>query len=404
MQIEKILKNIVKKNDKKILLLVMDGLGGLPDLTTGLTELETARKPNLDEIAKSGMCGLSIPILMGITPGSGPAHLSLFGYDPIQYQIGRGVLEVLGIGMEMNKEDIAIRGNFATIDENRIVTDRRAGRIPTEQNQKIVEKLQDKIKKIKNVEIVIKTVKEHRLAIILKGNGLSPFVSENDPQKEGLPLKKFMPLKEEANFTAEVLTEFIKKVEETLFDMDTKAKTILLRGFSQIPDIEPFETRYLLKSACIATYPMYKGLAKLVGMDVIGGLDTIDDEIKALNETYNDYDFFYLHYKNTDSAGEDGNFKKKVAAIEEFDTKIISIKNLKFDALCLTGDHSTPSVLKGHSWHPVPVAIVSQNTIPDDVNLFTERACAKGMLGTINAKEIMYILLACCLKFEKFGA
>ncbi len=404
MQIEKILKDIVKKNDKKILLLVMDGLGGLPDPATGLTELETAKKPNLDEIARSGMCGLSVPVLPGITPGSGPAHLSLFGYDPIEHQIGRGVLEVLGIGMEMDKTDIAIRGNFATIDENRIVTDRRAGRIPTEENRKLVQILQEKIQSIRDVQIIIRTVKEHRLAILLKGRNLSPDVSENDPQKEGFPLKKVVSLKKDADFTADVLNEFLTTAERVLAGQNTKARAILLRGFSGIPAIEPFEKRYLLKPVCIASYPMYKGLAKLVGMNVIGGLETIDDEIKTLNEVYGDYDFFYLHYKKTDSAGEDGDFKRKVAAIEEFDGKISRIKHLKFDVMCLTGDHSTPSILRSHSWHPVPTAIISQNIIPDDVSSFTERACAKGMLGIINAKDIMYILLANSLKLEKFGA
>lgn len=404
MKIEKILNGIVKKNENKILLVVMDGLGGLPDPETGKTELETAVKPNLDSFAKAGMCGLSIPVLPGITPGSGPAHLSLFGYDPIEHQIGRGVLEVLGIGMEMKKQDIAIRGNFATIDKNRTVIDRRAKRLPTEENRKIVEKLQATIENIKNTEIIIRTVKEHRLAILLKGDNLSPYVSENDPQKEGLPLKKIIPLKEEAVYTAEVLNEFVERVEEILSGMDTNAKTILLRGFSGIPDIEPFEKRYLLKPACIAGYPMYKGLAKLVGMEVIDGLETIDDQIQALKDLYSDYDFFYLHYKKTDSAGEDGDFKKKIAAIEEFDEKISAIKHLKFEVMCITGDHSTPCLLKGHSWHPVPLVIVSKNSLSDDVDRLTERACAKGILGTIQATSIMYLLLANALKLEKFGA
>ncbi len=404
MKVEKILSGIVKKNENKILLVVMDGLGGLPDPQTGKTELESAKKPNLDAFAKSGICGLSIPFLPGITPGSGPAHLSLFGYDPVEHQIGRGVLEVCGIGMEMKKDDIAIRGNFATIDERRIVTDRRAGRIPTDENKKIVELLRQKIKKIKDVEIIIQTVKEHRLAIILRGKNLSPYVTENDPQKEGLPLKKIEPMDEKASFTAEVLNDFVKYVEETLSSVQTKAKTILLRGFSVIPDIEPFEKRYLLNPVCIASYPMYKGLSKLVGMKVIDGLETIDDEIQALIENYENYDFFYLHYKKTDSAGEDGDFSKKIAAIEEFDEKISKIKHLKFEVICITGDHSTPCLLKSHSWHPVPLVIVSKNSIADDVETFTERACVKGMLGTIPATSIMYILLANALKLEKFGA
>ncbi|HOL49756.1 MAG TPA: phosphoglycerate mutase, partial [bacterium] len=308
------------------------------------------------------------------------------------------------IGMEMEKNDLAIRGNFATIDDNHTVTDRRAGRIPTEENRNLVARIQESIKSINNVQIIIQTVKEHRLAILLRGENLSPFVSENDPQKEGLPIKKITPLKEEARFTAEVLNQFLEKVEHLLAGVDTKAKSILLRGFSGIPEIEPFQQRYLLKPACIASYPMYKGLAKLVGMDVVKGLESIDDEIKTLNDLYSEYDFFYLHYKKTDSSGEDGNFEKKVAAIEEFDEKISTIKHLKFEVVCVTGDHSMPCVLKGHSWHPVPLAIVSKNAMPDDVDTFTERACAKGILGTIPATNIMYMLLANALKFDKFGA
>ncbi|MCM8758978.1 MAG: phosphoglycerate mutase, partial [Candidatus Omnitrophica bacterium] len=233
---------------------------------------------------------------------------------------------------------------------------------------------------------------------------LSPLVSENDPQKEGLPLRKIEPLKEEAQFTADVLNEFLSKVEEILSGIDTKAKTILLRGFSKLPEIEPFQKRYLLNPVCIASYPMYKGLAKLVGMEVINELETIDDEIKALIDIYDKYDFFYLHYKKTDSAGEDGDFKRKVAAIEEFDEKISKIRHLNFEVVCITGDHSTPCLLKSHSWHPVPVVVVSRNLITDSVERLTERECSKGILGTIRSTDIMYILLACALKFEKFGA
>ncbi|MCX7705134.1 MAG: 2,3-bisphosphoglycerate-independent phosphoglycerate mutase [bacterium] len=404
MKIEKVLKEVVKKTESKILLIVMDGLGGLPNPQTGKTELESASKPNLDAYARSGACGLSIPVLPGITPGSGPAHLSLFGYDPVEHQIGRGVLEACGIGMEMTEQDIAIRGNFATIDKNHTVIDRRAGRIPTEENKKIVSVLKDKIKNIKGVEVIIQTVKEHRLAIILRGKNLSPYLSENDPQKEGLPLGKIEPLKEEARFTADVLNEFLRQVEGILSIMDTKAKTILLRGFSGLPEIEPFQKKYFLNPVCIASYPMYKGLAKLVGMDVVNGLETLDDEIKALSDVYNKYDFFYLHYKKTDSAGEDGDFNRKIAAIEEFDEKISRIKHLNFEVICITGDHSTPCLLKSHSWHPVPVVIVSKNLIPDDVETLTERACTRGILGTMKATDIMYLLLASSLKFEKFGA
>ncbi|MCL5408410.1 MAG: 2,3-bisphosphoglycerate-independent phosphoglycerate mutase [Candidatus Omnitrophica bacterium] len=404
MEIEKILPEIIQKNDKKLLLVVLDGLGGLPDPNTGLTELETAKIPNLHSFAKRGTCGLTIPVFHGVTPGSGPAHLSLFGYDPVEHQIGRGVLESLGIGRHLNREDLAIRGNFATIDEKRIVTDRRAGRISTEENQRLVSLISENIKEIKGIEISIWTVKEHRCAVILKGKDLSPLITENDPEKEGLPIEKTEPLSNEGKFTAGVLEEFIKQVEYLLKKHETKAKTILLRGFSKIPQIRTFEEKYLLKSVCIASYPMYKGLSKLVGMDVIEGLETFHDRINALMDYYKNYDFFYFHYKKTDSAGEDGNFEKKVSFLEDFDEKLPEILKLKFEAIAIAGDHSTPSVLKGHSWHPVPISIVSPNIMPDDVEKFTERTCGKGLMGTFPAINVMYILLAASLKMKKFGA
>ncbi|HOK56666.1 MAG TPA: 2,3-bisphosphoglycerate-independent phosphoglycerate mutase [bacterium] len=404
MDYEKILSEIIQKNDKKILLLVLDGVGGLPHPETGKTELETANIPNLDYFAETGSCGLIIPVLPGITPGSGPGHIALFGYDPIEVQIGRGILECLGIGLEVKKGEIAIRGNFATIDKNRIVIDRRAGRIPTEENEKIVKLISENIKEIKGVKFKIQTVKEHRCALILSGENLSCDVTENDPGKEGLPLKKFEPLGEKGKFIAEILNEFEEKVISILGSLNSKAKCLLLRGFSTYPDIQTFKERYKLNAVCIATYPMYRGISKLVGMDVIDCGETIDSEIETLKKVYNDYDFFFLHIKKTDSFGEDGNFEGKVKILEEIDKKIEPIKNMNFEAIGITGDHSTPSLLKSHSWHPVPFVLISPNTLPDDVKRFTERDCAKGILGNIYSKNVMYLLLACSLKLAKFGA
>jgi 2,3-bisphosphoglycerate-independent phosphoglycerate mutase len=404
MNYEKILPEIIQKNDKKILLLVIDGLGGLPDPKTGKTELETANIPNLNYFAKIGSCGLLTPVLPGITPGSGPGHIALFGYDPVEIQIGRGILECLGIGLEVKKGEIAIRGNFATIDERRIVTDRRAGRISTEENEKIVNLISKNVKEIKGVKIMIKTVKEHRCAIILSGENLSCDITENDPGKEGLPLKNIEPISEKGKLTSEVLNEFEERVISLLKNLNSKAKCLLLRGFSTYPDIQTFQERYKLKSCCIATYPMYKGISKLVGMEVINCGEKIEDEIEALKNFYNDYDFFFLHIKKTDSFGEDGNFEGKVKILEEIDRKIEAIKNMNFEAMAITGDHSTPSILKSHSWHPVPVVVISPNTLPDNVERFTERECSKGILGNIYSKNLMYILLACSLKLSKFGA
>jgi 2,3-bisphosphoglycerate-independent phosphoglycerate mutase len=404
MDYDKILSGIIKKTDSKILLLVLDGIGGLPHPETGKTELETAKTPFIDEMAAKSSCGMSTPVLSGITPGSGPGHIALFGYDPIETQIGRGVLECLGIDAPVGKDDIAIRGNFATIDAGGTVRDRRAGRIPTEENEKIVSAISGKIKEISGVKIEIRTVKEHRCAIVLKGTGLSPEVTENDPQKENLPLKTIEPLTKSAEKTAKVLNEFENRVMKLLKNIDTKAKGILFRGISKLPDIPGFAEKYKLNAACIAVYPMYKGISKVVGMDIIKTGETVEDEIKTLIDVYNRYDFFFLHIKKTDSYGEDGNFDAKVKLIEEVDVRLRPIKKLEFGSIAVTGDHSTPAVLKSHSWHPLPLLINSPYVIPDSVKKFTERECSKGILGRIYSKEIMYLLLAGALKLDKFGA
>lgn len=404
MDYENILQGIVKKNDNKILLLVLDGVGGLPHPESCKTELETAETPSLDEFASKSSCGTATPVLTGITPGSGPGHIALFGYDPLKTLIGRGVLECLGIDVPLGKQDIAIRGNFATVTEDKTVTDRRAGRISTEENNNIVSIISENIKELSGVKIEVHTVKEHRCAIVLKGEGLSPSVSENDPQKEGVKLKPIVPLEKTGEKTAQILTAFQDKVMDILRGKDTKAKGVLLRGISRVPDIPGFSEKYGLRAACIAGYPMYKGVSKVVGMDIIKTGETVDEEIQALHENYDKYDFFFLHIKKTDSYGEDGNFDAKVRTLEDIDKKLGFLKKLEFASIAITGDHSTPAVLKSHSWHPVPLMINSPNAIPDMVKKFTERECAKGILGNIYSKEIMYLLLACALKLDKFGA
>lgn len=404
MEYEKILSGIIKQNDNKILLLVLDGIGGLPLPATGKTELETAKTPNLDRLAQESSCGTMTPVLKGVTPGSGPGHIGLFGYDPVETQIGRGTLECLGIGIELEKSDIAIRGNFATIDGSKIVTDRRAGRISTEENKRLVSLISENIKEISGVKIRIETVKEHRCAIVLKGSGLDSGVSENDPQKEGLPLKPLEALNKESEKTSRILREFEEKAGEILKTADSKAKTILLRGISKLPGIQTFSEKYKLNAVCIAAYPMYKGLSKVLGMDIAEAGETVEEEFNALNDIYDKYDFFFMHIKKTDSYGEDGNFGAKVKTIENIDSKIWQMRKMQFASAAVTGDHSTPAVMKGHSWHPVPLMLKSPNALPDGVNKFTERECAKGILGNIYSKELMYLLLACALKLDKFGA
>jgi 2,3-bisphosphoglycerate-independent phosphoglycerate mutase len=401
---QKLIKDLIQKNNTKILLIVLDGLGGLP--MQGKTELEAANKPNLDNLAKQYACGLHIPVSMGITPGSGPGHLSLFGYDPIEWQIGRGVLEALGLGIELKKTDIAIRVNYATLKDG-IVKDRRAGRIPTEESRKITEMLQKKIKKIDDAEVILSPGMEHRFAIVLRfPKPLPPgsaSIKDTDPQKEGKPPVKLTPATQQAKKVAKVVEKLISLITENIKKQE-KANFILLRGFSQVPDIPHFEDVYGLKSLCIATYPMYRGLAKLVGMDAPTISGETSDEIDFLKKNYDNYDFFFLHVKKVDSYGEDGNFEGKASKISEFDKALPEILILNPDVLIITGDHSTPAFLKSHSWHPVPVILKSPYVLGNTCNAFTERECLKGELGIFPTVHLMTLALANAVRLKKFGA
>ncbi|MEN3013284.1 MAG: 2,3-bisphosphoglycerate-independent phosphoglycerate mutase [Endomicrobiia bacterium] len=404
-----LIKTLSIKNENKIIFLVIDGLGGAPHPHNNfLTELEVANHPNLDEVAKESLCGLAIPVEYGITPGSGPGHLALFGYDPVKYLIGRGILEVLGLGMKITPQDLAFRGNFATIDQNGVVVDRRAGRISTEETQRLIEKIQKNITKIEDVEVILKAGKEHRFAGILRHSNLSEDVTENDPHKEGNKPHKIQPLNssEYSKFTAEIIEKLISKITEILKD-EPKANYVLLRGFSKYPSIPTMQEIYKLTPVAVAVYPMYKGLAQIVGMEIIDGCQTIEDEIRKLKELYNKpYDFYYIHIKDTDKLGEDGNFEGKVKKIEEIDKLIPEILSLNPDLLVITADHSTPAIAKGHSWHPVPVAIWSKKipTPKNNVKKFTEQEFSRGMLGTIYMNKILLLALAYTGKLDKYGA
>jgi len=400
MEREEIFKEISIKTDSKIILIVIDGLGGLP--YKGKTELETAKTPNLDKLAQESICGLSDPVFMGITPGSGPAHLALFGYDPTKYILGRGILEALGIGIEVGEKDLVARGNFATFKDGKII-DRRAGRIPTEENKKICNLLNQNIREIEGVKIVLFSGKEHRFVLKLEGNNLSDDLTDADPQKENQPIKYTAPLKEEAEFTAKVINQFIDKAMEVLKD-SYPANTVLLRGFSKLPNIPSMQELFKLNPLAIANYPMYKGLARLVGMKVLDSGQEVENGFKILRENYDHYDFFYLHIKKTDSYGEDGNFEEKVKYIEKVDKCIPDILSLKPDVLVITSDHSTPALLKSHSWHPNPFLLYSKYLIPDKVQKFTELECSQGMLGRFKAINALPLMLAHALKLKKFGA
>ncbi len=398
---EEILPQIITTNDTKLLLLVLDGLGGTTN-QDGVTELEAANTPNMDALARAGSCGLHLPVGYGITPGSGPGHLGLFGYNPIKYQTGRGILEAFGVGMHVNPGDLAVRGNFATLKDGLIV-DRRAGRIPTELCRKLVAKLREHIKQIEDVTVDIEAGKDYRFAVVFRGPDLSDKLSDADPQIVGKPPKPAEPLAPEAEKAARIVNKFIQMATEVLAD-EHPANTVLLRGYATLPDIPKYEEKYKLRALGIASYPMYRGLAKLVGMDTPPVGETIDDEIALLREKWNDYDFFFVHIKKSDSYGEDGNFEGKVKIIEEVDAKLPQILDLKPDIIVITGDHATPSVLKAHSWHPVPLLMKGRYTFADDAQKFSERECAKGILGHIPAEAIIMLMLAAAVRLLKFGA
>jgi len=399
---EEIMKSLAIKTESKIVLLVADGIGDIPS-ENNKTVLEKAFIPNLDKLASKSTCGLTDPISCGITPGSGPAHLSLFGYDPIKYQIGRGVLEALGVGMELTSRDLACRGNFATLDNKGIITDRRAGRIATELNEKLCKLMQDKINQIGDVEIIIRPGKEHRFVVVFRGDGLDGALSDADPQKVGEKIKFAEPLNSKAKKSAETANEFIKQATEVLKGHHP-ANTVLLRGFAKHPGLPTMKELFKLTPAAIATYPMYKGLAKLVGMDVLKIGESLNDEFKSLQDNFNKYDFFYLYIKKTDSYGEDGYFEQKVKVIEEVDKYIPEVLALKPDVLVVTGDHSTPAIMKGHSWHPNPFMLFSKYIRVDEVEQFNEKECVKGELGRFSAVDVLPLMMANALKLQKFGA
>jgi 2,3-bisphosphoglycerate-independent phosphoglycerate mutase len=400
MEWEDLARELSQQTDTKIVLLVMDGVGGLP--LDGRSELETARKPNLDALAAKGVCGVSDPVMMGITPGSGPAHLALFGYDPLRYQLGRGILEALGSGVEVGRNDLVARGNFATAQGN-LVVDRRAGRIPTEENVRICAYLDAHLPQREGVEVRVFPGKEHRFVARFTAEGLADALSDADPQKEGRPPVPTKPLTGEAAKASAIVNQFIVDVAQVLKG-EAKANTALLRGFSKFPSIPTMQDLFKVRPAAIANYPMYKGLAKLLGMAVMDVGSETGELFDALERNWADHDFFYIHYKKTDSAGEDGRFEAKVAAIEALDPFIPRLVALKPDVLVVTSDHSTPALLKGHSWHPNPFLLVSPTAGVDDVQAFTERACAKGLLGRFRSISAMPLMLAHALKLQKYGA
>ncbi|MFZ3071460.1 MAG: 2,3-bisphosphoglycerate-independent phosphoglycerate mutase [Anaerolineaceae bacterium] len=398
------IKPLLKEDAKsKIVLLVMDGLGGLPLVEGGKTELESANKPNMDALAAKSVLGLHHPLPFGLTPGSGPAHLGLFGYDPVKYEIGRGVLSALGVDFDLLPGDVPARGNFCTVDQDGVITDRRAGRIPTEVGEHLCSLLMDKVH-IPGVEIVLKAEKEYRFVFVLRGEGLSGDVSDTDPQAVGKKPHIAQAVTPEAEKTAEYIREFVRQ-GSAILAAEHPANSFVLRGFAQLPKWPKFGEVWGVNALAIAMYPMYRGVAKVVGMAVMPPAASMDEEITMLEQNWGRYDFFFVHIKKTDSYGEDGNFDAKVGIIEEVDRLLPRILALNPDVLIVTGDHSTPAKLRSHSWHPVPALLYSKDCRPDGIASFGERACVAGSLGSrFEATDLMPYALAHAGRLEKYGA
>jgi 2,3-bisphosphoglycerate-independent phosphoglycerate mutase len=396
-----LLSELAVPNDTKILLLVIDGLGGLPN-ESGRSELEHANIPQLDRLARESMCGMTVPVAPGVTPGSGPGHLALFGYDPIEYQVGRGVLEALGIDFDLKPSDVAARGNFCTVDASGAITDRRAGRIATEGNAERCELLREI--KLPGVQVFVEPVREHRFLLVVRGEGLSDRLSETDPQREGakpLPVRALAP---EAEETARLFNDFTAQASAILAP-HAPANMLTLRGLAKQPPMPSIAATCKFRAGAIAAYPMYRGLAKLVGMDVIKTGATFEDEIETLKSAWDRYDFLFIHYKRADTAGEDGDFQAKIRALEDIDGFIEDLHSLQPDVLMIGGDHSTPAIVAGHSWHPVPFLLHAKTFARhDEAEGFNERACARGVLGTFPAKDALSLAMAHAGRLTKFGA
>ncbi len=394
-------ESIARASGGKMVLLVADGLGGLPHPDTGLTELETANTPNLDRLAQEGVTGLHVPISPGVTPGSGPAHMALFGYDPVEWEIGRGVLEALGIGFDLREGDVAVRLNFATVDGNGNIVDRRAGRIPTEKCVQLTDRLG--AIRLPNVELFVRPVKEHRAVLVLRGRGLVGGLNDTDPQRTGVPPLEFSVEDRAQERTAELLRAFIGAARELLKE-EPAANMITMRGIAVLEKPPSMEERFKLRAAAIAEYPMYRGVAGLVGMSVLPAAESPQALVELLKDNYSDFDFFFVHYKKTDSTGEDGDFEAKVHATEAFDALVPGVLAVDPDVVVVTGDHSTPSALASHSWHPVPLVLRASSARRDGVAAFGESHCLAGGLGIMRAVDLLPLMLAHAGRLTKFGA
>ena len=396
------LKKLIQPADTKIVMLIMDGLGGLPREPGGKTELEAAYTPNMDALAARSALGFSSPAGPGIAVGSGPGHLAIFGFDPIEHEIGRGALEALGVDIDLQADDIAARGNFCKVDANSILIDRRAGRLATPEAFRLA-KILNNIE-IDGVRIHIEPIKEHRFALVMRGEDLAAKISDTDPLMEGVPPRQAVALDQASGKAAQLVNAYVEKAREIL-EGEEPANMVLLRGFDKLPLLPQYGELFKLRAASIAVNGMYKGVSRLVGMQVlpVDGVD-IEEEFSALEKYWDQFDFFYMHIKQTDTHGEDGDFDRKVSAIERVDAQIPRLLNLKPDVMLITGDHSSPAIMKSHSWHPVPALLYGKYVREDNIAEFGERACARGSLGIMPATDFLPLLLANAGRIAKYGA
>jgi 2,3-bisphosphoglycerate-independent phosphoglycerate mutase len=401
MNLLELVEDISQPSPSKVVLVAVDGLGGLPNPNTGKTELETAKTPNLDQLIYEGSCGLMDPVRPGIIPGSVPGHLAIFGYDPLTYTIGRGAMEAIGIDFDLQADDVVARGNFAIVDKADIIIDRRAGRISTDRAASLCQLLDGM--QIQDTKLTVMPLKDYRFIVVFRGSGLASAVSDSDPQQNGMRPRTIMPLNEPAEKTAEIANKFISKAR-TILANHHPANMVLLRGFSKRPQFPSLPEIYKLKVAAISSTAVYRGLAKLIGIDVLDTGFTLEEKFNTLEKYYKDYNFFFLHIKQVDTAGEDGNFDLKVQLIEEVDQYLGRMIKLKPDVIVVTSDHSTPAVLALHSWHPVPVLIHSKHCRSDKLTKFSEQSCLRGGLGKFPAMQLMPLVMANALKLGKFGA
>ncbi|MGH2705267.1 MAG: 2,3-bisphosphoglycerate-independent phosphoglycerate mutase [Actinomycetota bacterium] len=386
----------------KIVLVVMDGLGGFRSDERG-SELHAARTPNLDRLAAEGSSGLQHPVGPGITPGSGAGHLALFGYDPLVHELGRGALSAAGVGFELKPGDVAARVNFCTLDPAGLVVDRRAGRLSTEENERLCKLIRTSLDLGGRAEAFLVTERDHRALLVLRGEGgLSPRIADTDPQVAGVPPYEPRALAPEAEHTAALLKDLLEQVRGALHG--EFANFILLRGFDTLRELPSFSARYRLRALGVAGYPMYVGIARLLGMDATEVGTQFDEVVASAENAWGRYDFFFLHHKATDSAGEDGDFDRKVAAIEGVDAQLSRIAALEPEVICVTGDHATPSQLRAHSWHPVPFVMRGPNVGIDAVSTFDEEAAMAGGLGSRLGKELIGLMLAAAGRLAKYGA